>query len=285
MANRPPGLAIAMPKGDPFSPAKPGQLGRPTLPLVSVVIPCFHQAEYLPAAIDSVLSQTLPDWELVVVDDGSPDDTSAVARRYQAEHPDRAIILIQQTNRGVSEARNAGIAASHGTYILPLDADDEIAETMLEETCAVLDQDPSVGFVYTDAIHVSDGSLRVVPAEDFDPDRECDVNQPNYCALYQRSLWETVGGYNPNMRSGYEDWDFWLSCVDRGLVGRRMARPLFRYRAHEGTRSSGASRHHDELRRQMRINHPTLYTPTRRARRFANRWISRAVGRLARSRT
>jgi glycosyltransferase involved in cell wall biosynthesis len=247
------------------------------IPLVSVVIPCFRQAEYLPRAMDSVLRQTTADWELVVVDDGSPDDTAQVFERYRDLHPEVALFLVRQPNAGLAAARNAGIAASHGIYVLPLDADDEIEERMLERASAVLDSDRSIAFVYTDAIHASHDSELIVPAEDFDPGRECDRNQPNYAALFPRSVWKTIGGYNPNMLWGYEDWDFWLSCVDHSLIGRRLPEPLFRYRVRPNSMFSNATAHDRELREILRRNHPALFTPRRRATRF----MRRSAGRLS----
>jgi hypothetical protein len=254
----------------------------PRIPLVSVVIPCYKQAEYLPSAIESVVRQTLSDWEIVVVDDGSPDDTAQVFARLGAAHPEQSMTLVRQPNSGLAAARNAGISASRGLYVLPLDADDEIAETMLEATTTLLDADRSVAFVYTDAVHFREGSSEIVPAEDLSPRRECEVNQPNYAALIPRSVWEAAGGYNPNMTWGYEDWDFWLSCIDHGLVGKRLPQPLFRYRVRPGSMFSSALAHDRELRRQLRRNHPRLYTPRRRAVRLMRHSARRLVSRLRR---
>ena len=89
-------------------------------PVVSVVIPCYRQAHFLPDAIESVLAQTYPHFEIIVVDDGSPDDTRAVAGRYPG------VRCLRQRNRGLSAARNAGLAASIGTYVVFLDADDRL---------------------------------------------------------------------------------------------------------------------------------------------------------------
>ena len=254
----------------------------PRIPLVSVVVPCFKQAEYLPSAVESVVRQTMSDWEVVVVDDGSPDDTAQVFERLKATHPDRSMILVRQANGGLAAARNAGIGASRGLYVLPLDADDEIAGTMLEATAAVLEADLSVAFVYTDAVHFDQERSEVVPAEDLNPRRECDVNQPNYAALIPRSVWETAGGYNSNMTWGYEDWDFWLSCIEHGLLGRRLPLALFRYRVRPGSMFSSALEHDRELRRRLRLNHPRLYTPRKRAARLIRRSARRLVAPLRR---
>src|SRR3954464_13524952 len=92
-----------------------------TAPLVSVVIPCYKQAQYLPEAIDSVLAQTYPAVECVVVNDGSPDDTEAVARGYG----DR-VRYVARPNGGISAARNSGSAVARGAYLKFLDADDHL---------------------------------------------------------------------------------------------------------------------------------------------------------------
>src|SRR5215213_3125487 len=95
-------------------------------PLVSVVIPCYNQAHFLGEAIESVLAQSYPNFEIVVVDDGSTDDTSEVAGSYPK------VRLVRQENQGLSGARNAGLARSEGEYVVFLDADDRLRPEALE---------------------------------------------------------------------------------------------------------------------------------------------------------
>src|SRR5262245_60439055 len=92
--------------------------------LVTIVIPCYNQARYLPETVASVVGQTFDRWEAVIVDDGSSDDTSAVARGLIERYPGRRISLISQANQGLGASRNIGIAATYAPYVLPLDADD-----------------------------------------------------------------------------------------------------------------------------------------------------------------
>src|SRR5215207_9860716 len=94
--------------------------------LVSVVIPCYNQAHFLGEAIESVLDQSYPNFEIIVVDDGSPDDTSEVAGRYPE------VRLVRQENRGLAGARNAGLSYSEGEYVVFLDADDRLLPEALE---------------------------------------------------------------------------------------------------------------------------------------------------------
>ena len=98
-------------------------------------------------AISSVALQTFEDWELIVVNDGSPDETSAAFRRIAARLPGRRLRLLEQPNAGLAHARNNGIRAARGRYILPLDADDALDAAFLARTVAVLDADPTLDIV------------------------------------------------------------------------------------------------------------------------------------------
>ena len=110
--------------------------------LVTVVIPCYNQAHFLTEAIESVLSQSYPNFEVVVVDDGSTDDTSEVAGRYPQK-----VRLIRQENRGLSGARNTGIGHARGEYVVFLDADDRLLPEALEVGIEQLEAHPECAFV------------------------------------------------------------------------------------------------------------------------------------------
>jgi glycosyltransferase involved in cell wall biosynthesis len=239
-------------------------------PTVSVVVPCYGQAEFLAEAVESVVAQTFIDWELVVVDDGSPDDTAAVTERLIAAHPSRDIRLLSRPNGGVSSARNAGIGSSTGKYVLPLDADDTIAPEMLAATVAALDANPAVAIAYTDFERFGLEVARV-EAPEFEPRLVPSRNQFSYCALYRREAWLRVGGYNPNMSAGYEDWDFWIGCVEAAFKAMRVPILGFRYRVRSGTRTSDALERDPELRRRIRRNHPSAYRLPRRLGRGLHR--------------
>lgn len=114
------------------------------MPLVSIIIPAYNSARYLPQTLISVLNQTINDYEIIVVNDGSTDDTEAILAGY-AKH----IKVIYQGNAGVSAARNKGLEAAHGTYILFLDADDTISADKLEKQLAVFQSDPTLGLVHS----------------------------------------------------------------------------------------------------------------------------------------
>ena len=251
-------------------------------PAVSVIIPCFKQAQYLGEAVDSVVDQTFTDWEVVVVDDGSPDDTAQVAAKLIELHGER-IRLLQQPNGGVARARNAGIAVALGTYILPLDADDRLHPEMLAETVRLLDSDPGVGIAYTD-YELFGSNERSVRVPEFDFEGLCRGSHIVTTALFRREAWESAGGYNSNMVWGYEDWDFWISCAKRGYLPRRIPRSLFDYRARAGGRGAMSATQRRQMVEQIMQNHPELYTPLRRAGRLvtrAPRNLRRRIRRVA----
>ncbi len=118
-------------------------------PKVSVIIPTFNRAGTLPRAIDSVIAQTVDLWEIILVDDGSTDDTCKVIKTYERKLGDR-LRVISQANRGASAARNAGIDAASLTYVAFLDSDDEYLPTKLERQLALFGEVPDLGLAYCD---------------------------------------------------------------------------------------------------------------------------------------
>jgi len=227
-------------------------------PEVSIIIPCYNQAHYLPEAVGSVVNQTLTHWECIIVNDGSGDNTPRIANSLIMQYSEKQIRLINQENKGLAEARNTGIKASKGKYILPLDADDLIHPEMLQKTVSLLKTHPEIAIAYTDVKHFGSAN-RIVCAGEYDFKRLCFQNHLNYCSLYRREAWESAGGYNPNMVWGYEDWDFWISCGEKGYYGKRFSEPLFMYRVKETSMYTKALEHHSELMARIILNHPSLY--------------------------
>ena len=248
-----------------------------TVPTVSVVTRCYNQAVYLPDAVASLDAQAFDDWELVIVPDGSPDDTERVARELISSLPGRRIRVVGGRNSGLSGAMNCGVEACLGRYVLPLDADDEIAPEMLARTVDLLESRPEVAVVYTDVQEFGD-SDEIIKARDFDRSLLPEQNHLSYCSLYRREVWEAVGGYNPNMEWGREDWDFWVGALEQGFGFERLPEPLFRYRRRSGSQYSTTVEHAAELESILRGNHPSLFTPTRRMSRSVRRTL-RSVGR------
>lgn len=194
---------------------------------VSVIIPCYNQGKYIKECLDSVMNQTFQDFEVIVINDGSTEDTDVFTT---LNYPKTKII--HQENKGLVSARNTGISVATGEYILPLDADDKIKPIFLEKAVAILDNNPNIGIVggKTEFFGIKDGVW------DLEPYHFPDILKRNYlvCScMFRRSDWEKVGGYNPNMIYGLEDWDFWLSLIEMGKKVHQFEDVFLCYRQHQ----------------------------------------------------
>jgi glycosyltransferase involved in cell wall biosynthesis len=203
-------------------------------PLVSVVIPNYNYARYLPEAIDSVLAQTYPAVEIIVVDDGSKDDSEAVLQRYEGR-----IRAVRQANQGVSAARNNGIRASRGEAIAFLDSDDAWDPRKLELQMQKLD-DPAVGLVHCGIEYVdSAGRSLSVDLQGAEGNilrrhalfRVATVRSGS-TALVRRSCFDRVGLFDEGLSTS-ADWDMWRRLGGISEV-RMVPLPLLRYRLHDG---------------------------------------------------
>lgn len=241
------------------------------MPRVSIITPCYNQSRYLLEAVESVVAQHYRDWELIIVDDGSPDDTVLVAERIIARYPERAIRLLRQSNTGLAGARNAGIVVAHGEIILPLDADDMLDPQMLARTVPIFDQYPEVGFVYTD-VRLFGSETGVVRNRPFDAHRMRITCLLHAVSPFRRIAWEAAGGYRKMVVMGYEDWDFWMTLLALGWQGRHVPEALVRYRRTPGSMLTNVQQHDLEVRALIVDAHPTLYEPG--FRRWANRVLA-----------
>lgn len=241
-----------------------------TASLVSVVIPCHDYGRYLGEAIESALGQTHPAIEVIVVDDGSVDETVTVASRYPVR-------LIRQKHAGVCAAANRGIAAARGEFVLRLDADDALCPTYVEETVSALRRDPEAQFAYTEfgLFGARTGSYGIEP---FDAESLAERNYIHASALMRRSAFERAGGYGLDMTGARcEEWDLWLSFADLGMRGVLVPGRLLRYRQHPSGGRNAARGLRRELLTIARLqdHHPRAFAPARLARR-----LLRLPGRL-----
>lgn len=193
---------------------------------VSVIIPCYNQGAFLPEAVESVKRQTCKDLEIVIVNDGSDDElTIQTCNSYD----DPLIKVINTDNQGLASARNNGIREAQGRYILPLDADDSIAPEYIEEAVKILETNRDAGIVYCRAklFGAVEGDW-TLPEYSLD---EMLMDNIIFCtALFHKSDWEDVGGYDSGMIYGWEDYDFWLSLIENGRSVHCIDKPYFFYR-------------------------------------------------------
>lgn len=244
------------------------------MPLVSVIVPTYNSARYVTAAVDSILDQSFKDFEVLVIDDGSTDDTRTVLARYGSP-----VRYIHQSNRGVSIARNRGIAESTGKYIAFLDADDTWFPAKLERQLDALTQTPGYRLCYTGFRFVDDQmrSLRDHRPRQFDDALEGLLFHGNIVSsictvLVERALFDQVGGFDPEL-SQCADWDMWvrLARTTRFLVIEDL---LVTYRQHATNMSRSVALLERDSRRVLEKGFADPATPeTMRAR--ANRAIAR----------
>jgi glycosyltransferase involved in cell wall biosynthesis len=226
-------------------------------PLVSVIVPCYNQAKYLAEALDSVLAQSYANWECVIIDDGSTDNSKEIAERYCAK--DKRFKYIHQPNKGVSSARNNAIKASSGLYILPLDGDDKIAPHYLEQAINVFQKSPDVKLVYGKARLFGKGNGDWnIPPYSF---KEMMIENLIYCsAVYRREDFNKTNGYSEEMKAGFEDWDFWLTFLDEEDKVFCLPEVQFYYRVNASSRNPVTDEAvQRELRKKIFEHHKEKY--------------------------
>jgi glycosyltransferase involved in cell wall biosynthesis len=223
---------------------------------VSIVIPCFNHGEFLAEAVASVTDIRCDDVELIVVDDGSTDERT---RREVDKLVAQGIKAIWQENKGLAAARNAGILASQGEYIFPLDADDRLRPGWLDRGIRILDSDPKVGVVYGDAqcFGVRSDLWVVGP---FESARLLHGNYIHASALYRRSIWEQNRGYDGTMPvQGLEDWDFWLGALEHGWQFVYLPEVMFDYRIAKESMITRTRGFENQIEEFIAIKHGPLY--------------------------
>jgi glycosyltransferase involved in cell wall biosynthesis len=207
--------------------------GRSSPPAVSIITPAYNAEPYLADTIESALAQTFSDFEMLIVDDGSTDGTTAIAQRFAAQ--DSRIRVFRQANMGISGARNAAMARARGAVFALLDSDDVWFPNYLEEQMKVLDAFPAVGVTSANAVNFGGGLdgrllkrvggiqalslLTLINKED------------SVCimSMFRREVFDRIGGFDTALRSS-EDYDFWLRAALAGFEIRFNSIPLGYYR-------------------------------------------------------
>ena len=200
--------------------------------LVSVIVPMYNAAEFIEEALTSIVESNYRPIEVVVMDDGSTDNSLSVAQRFAEQHPE--IKVLQQTNRGASAARNNAIRQSHGEYILPVDADNKIDPRYIEEAVAVLAQRPEVRVVACRADFFGERTGEWITAP-FSKELLARKNMIDTCAMYRRVDWDKTSGYMETC-AAREDWDMWLSLFEQGGEFVRLPEIRMHYRIRGGSK-------------------------------------------------
>ncbi len=224
---------------------------------ISIIIPCYNSGEYLSETIESVIKQTHKNWECIIVDNGSTDNSKKIAQSI-AEKDSRFISVLQPI-KGLSSARNFGILHSKGKYILPLDSDDIIAPTYIQKAAKILDENEKLKVVYCEVDFFGEWSGKWNLPE-FSIKQMLFENIIFCTALFRKVDYDKTAGYNEQMMKGYEDWDFWLSLISDESEVYRIPEILFHYRIRNKSMVHSLSDNDFRmLRKQLYENHRELY--------------------------
>ncbi|MFU8830727.1 MAG: glycosyltransferase family 2 protein [Wenzhouxiangella sp.] len=226
-------------------------------PVVSVITPVFNGATWLGEALDSALAQTFPSIEIIVVNDGSTDDSLAIARS-RADNCEK-IRIIDQPNAGLPAARNRALKLARGAYLALLDADDAWFPNHLLLAMKAFEDDPDLGLVHSNIQRVdADGAVVDIPPrcwhEDMDAFEALALRHEHVScptAVFSRTALDTVGGFDPRFTGlGCEDRDLWLRIAERFRI-RYLDQVTARYRLHPASMSAAGERM--ALARQMLV--------------------------------
>lgn len=219
-------------------------------PTVSIIMPCFNAEHHLPASIGSVIAQTVSDWELIAVDDGSQDGTLAWLRLNK----ERRLEVLSQENRGVSAARNAGLAIARGKFVAFLDSDDTWSPDFLARMLEAFAADPGIGLAYCGWQNVGLEGLRgkpFIPPDYEQPDKKAKLlastRWPIHACMTRRELVLAAGGFDSRLAVG-EDFLLWLEIACFHRI-RLVPSVLAQYIHHGGVQ---ASRDRVRAARQLR---------------------------------
>ncbi len=238
----------------------------------AVAISLNDYADRIEAALESVRNQTLPQLELVVVDDASNDASAAVAQRWLERHSDRfpsARLLRHRLNGGLAAARNTAFAALEAPWCFVLDADNELLPEAVERCLAVAERVPATDALVHPLVEVigpDAGSAHDDPSPLLSPwswqrPRFTYTNYVDAMALVRVQAWRQVGGY-VHIPGGWEDYDFWCQLIDAGFHGVLCPQRLARYHRHGASRLAIAThRHVRRISRFLQARHPWLRVP------------------------
>jgi glycosyltransferase involved in cell wall biosynthesis len=252
---------------------------------VTIAIPCYKQAVFLFECLNSLIAQSVVDWEAFVVDDCSPDST--IAQIVASYDDDRIRYVRHQENRGPAAARNTGIRAGKGPAVLGLDADDFLHPDFLGATLEILETtgaDCAFANLQCVGLEGCIWSYKVRPLGELAQSQWI----PGSGTVLRRTLWERVGGYCEAVElcPGNEDWDFWIGAASLGFSVAHVPRPLYFYRRHATSLSKFVLPPCDWKTREFILRrHPKFFAAGNRARAFRSggllrsAWAHRRAGR------
>jgi glycosyltransferase involved in cell wall biosynthesis len=231
-------------------------------PVVSIVTPFFDTGEVFHETAQSIFSQTLQQWEWLIINDGSQDGQALqILAEYRQRDP-RIRVMDHPQNRGLSAARNTGFNAARCGYVALLDSDDLLEPTALEKWWWLLQSQSQFGFVAS--YHVAFGGMNYLWSGGFhDGAANAERNRVSMMCMVRKSVHQAVGGFDESIRGGLEDWDFWMRCAAQGIWGTTVPEFLAWYRLRPDHSDRWGNLHEEriaEFRANFQQRFPHLYS-------------------------
>ena len=226
--------------------------------LISIIVPCFNSGKTIKRTIESLKNQTWIQKEIIVVNDGSNDpDTLNILNSLEG------VLIINQTNCGLSAARNAGANKAKGRFLFFIDSDDWIEEDCLELMFNYSKENFSNNknyYIFSDI--VLEGNIKKNVTKNYNFFEQLFLNQVPYSIFIERNIWRSTNGYDENMRLGYEDWEFNIRLGAKNIFGKRLPLPLFHYSVcSSGMLISKSSKYHAQIWNYIKNKNSELYKP------------------------
>lgn len=223
---------------------------------VSIIIACYNDADYVSQSVESAYKQTWSNKEIILIDDGSNAETKEVLATLKS----KIDILITQDNQGVSAARNNGINAATGDYILVLDSDDFFEPRFCEQAVGLMEQDKDVKIVtcYSKWFNNPQDFKIFKPTGGNIKDGIMN-NVAMGSSMFRKKDWILAVGYDVSMQKGYEDWEFYIRILKNGGKAKVIPEVLFNYRNKPNSRNKGANLIKYDLLKYIYLKHADLY--------------------------
>ena len=221
---------------------------------VSVIIPCYNSGKTILRAVQSVQVQTYKNIEIIIVNDGSTDKyTLDIFEKLSGN-----VKIINQENRGLPSARNSGIKIADGKYILPLDSDDYLLPNFIDKALKKIENEKETHVVFSNLYMFGDREGILI--RNFNFFVQLFTNQLPYCLFFEKKVWDDVGGYDENMKIGYEDWEFNIRLSKNGYYPSKIDEALFYYSvSSKGMLKSQSDKNYINILRYMRSKHDDVY--------------------------
>ena len=249
--------------------------------LVSVVMPCYNNGKYVGLAIESVQAQHYHDWELVIINDGSTDNSDEIIRRYA--NSDKRIKYVFQKNCGAAVARNRGVKEAKGEFICFLDADDWLAPQCLEDALTSFHEHSDCRLFYMKGENVDEASGKRTPFICYGGSyRSVLINGMSITIIIRRKDFLETGGFDESMKNGFEDWEFNIRFLYGNCNVIVSDRTLYYYRIHKSASRLSNKEEHEDAQVQVYVYKKNMekYVENLGSPIQLYRWTERGLPRL-----